>query len=345
MISVFLLAALMTGADLTELTHDGTRVVAEGRVIGITESGFAMKVDEVPVTVVLGAERPFFLSASFLTHPRVRVTGTLEQVLGVTASGQSEGVVGLRLFAQEKGDVVFRPDLLFFFNPFVLAFLVFILLGYLFNVLRRRARTKTIMLERKRMADDLHDTIEQHLVGAGFLLQTGRTQEAREILVRAKKEMREIVWGLKNDEMMRMRPAEMIEKYAAAETKKGLCEVKTRLAYIPARLSARALRDLSLILREAVGNAIKHARAKTVVIASAARSEGGWVLTVTNDGTPFDAARARGPDEGHFGVEGMKDRARRLGATFAIGVADSQTVVTLSFGAEKEARCFPLKRR
>ena len=330
-----LFAALMTGAELTELKHDGAHVVVEGRVIGLTESGFAMKVDDVPVTVVLGEERPICLTASSLTHPLVRVTGTLEQVLGVTASGQSEGVVGLRLLAPGTGDVAFCPDLLFFFNPFVLALVVLILLGYLLNAFRRRARAKTIMLERKRMADDLHDTIEQHLVGAGFLLQTGRTQEAREILVRAKKEMREIVWGLKNDEMMRMKPAEMIEKYAAAETQKGLCEVVTRLGYLPARLSARALRDLSLILREAVGNAVKHARAKTILIASSARSDGGWTLTVTNDGAIFDATRAPGPDEGHFGLEGMKERARRLGATFSIGAERGQTVVTLSFKAER----------
>ena len=74
------------------------------------------------------------------------------------------------------------------------------------------------------------------------------------------------------------------------------------------------MRDLSLIVREAIGNAVKHGGAKKLAITADARSGGGWLLRVANDGAPFDPSAAPGPSEGHFGVEGMKARARRLGA-------------------------------
>ena len=45
-----ILAALVTGADIVDENLDGKSVVVEGRAIGFTESGFAMKVASVPVT-------------------------------------------------------------------------------------------------------------------------------------------------------------------------------------------------------------------------------------------------------------------------------------------------------
>ena len=327
MIFGLLVAALATGADIVSDEMDGKAVVVEGRAIGFTESGFAMKVDSVPVTGMID-EMPFCLSACSVTHPLLRVKGTLEQVYGTTASGQEEGVVGLRLHPDEKDGITFRPDPIFFFNPFTLTILVALLVGYMFKASRRQLRTRTLMAERKRMADDLHDTIEQHLVGAGMLLQLGRTVEAREILVRAKKEMRDIVWGLKNDDMMRLTPAEMIRQYAKEETKSGVCRIETRLTGLPEHLDAAEMRDLSLVIRESVGNAVKHGHAQKVAIASDPLPDG-WRLRIANDGVPFDASTAPGPSEGHFGLEGMKARARRLGAELTIAAENGRTVVSV----------------
>lgn len=40
------------------------------------------------------------------------------------------------------------------------------------RVRQRAARERFLLAERRRMADDLHDTIEQHLAGARILLST-----------------------------------------------------------------------------------------------------------------------------------------------------------------------------
>ncbi|MCR5752247.1 MAG: hypothetical protein K6G91_09805 [Kiritimatiellae bacterium] len=326
MISVLLFAVLVSGADLIEGDFDGKTIEVEGRAMGFTESGFAMKVDDIPLTVIT-QDRPWFLRACSVTQPKLHVRGVLEQVYGSTASGQMEGIVGLRMSPTEG--MSFVPDARFFFNPFTLTLLVAVLVAYMLYASHRQLKTKTLMAERKRMADDLHDTIEQHLVGAGMLLQLGKNGEAREILVRAKKEMRDIVWGLKNDDMMRLTPSEMIREYARGETKKGICRIEARLSGLPERMDASQMRDLSLVVREAVGNAVKHGGAHKVAIVSDPLEGGGWQLRVANDGIPFDPGSAPGPGEGHFGLEGMKARALRLGAKFTIDAPDGRTVVTL----------------
>ena len=322
------------GADSDSLVYAGEgksvnwrRVEVEGRAIGVTQNGFAINVDGLPVNVVL-AKLPDFLRDCERTHPKVKVVGVAELMLDQSVFfSQNHYVMGVKLNASSADDVVLEPDLIYLTNlrdgrmtivwTALIALLAAGVLAFAFVVFRQRRRlfrSRTVMAERKRMADDLHDTIEQHLVGAGMFLKLNRLKEAEEILVRAKREMRDIVWGLKNDDMMRLSPADMIRQLVKEENKKGIYRVDTRLEGLPAHLEAAQMRDLSLIVRESIGNAIKHGGAKKIAIAADGNGEH-WTLRVANDGKPFDPATAPGPSEGHFGVEGMRQRARRIGAT------------------------------
>lgn len=309
-------------------TVNALRVTVEGRTIGATENGFAMNVDGVPVNVML-SPLPDFLSDCDRTHPVVSVTGIAELMLDQSILLGREGyVMGVKIDVSAPKDVVLKPDLAYlaacrdrmvvlaswsFAGVLALGTLVFLVV--IFRQRRGMFRTRTIMAERKRMADDIHDTIEQHLVGAGMLLKIGRTAEAQDILVRAKREIRDIVWGLKNDDMMRLTPAEMLRNLAHEENTKGLYRVDTKLDGLPSSLDAAAMRDLSLIVRESIGNAVKHGGAKKIAISSDRLEDGGWRMRISNDGEPFDPETAPGAKEGHFGLEGMKQRARRIGAS------------------------------
>ena len=319
------------------------RVALAGRVIGVTENGFAMSVEGVPVNVMT-AVRPDFLSDADFTHPKVTVRGVVELLLDQSALvGRGDDVIGVRLNTSSAVDVTLVPDLAYLARrrgrlvtksliaaAGALALVVAVGAVLLVRQRRRLFRSRTVMAERKRMADDLHDTIEQHLVGAGMLLRLGRVKEAQDALVRAKRETRDVVWGLKNDDMMRLSPAEMLRRLAHDETAKGLCRVETRLEGLPQKLDAASMRDLSLIVREAVGNAIKHGGARKVAISSEPVGNGGWRLRISNDGAPFDPASAPGAAEGHFGLEGMRQRARRLGAGISFSPRKSGMVVELS---------------
>ena len=304
------------------------RVIVEGRTIGVTENGFAMSVDGVPVNVMI-SPLPDFLSDCDRTHPVVAVTGVAEQMLDQSVLlGREGSVMGVKIDVLSPEDIVLKPDLAYLTarrnRMFVLSLSAFIcvlavgMVVFVVVIFRQRRgmfRTRTIMAERKRMADDIHDTIEQHLVGAGMLLKLNRLAEAQDVLVRAKREIRDIVWGLKNDDMMRLTPADMLRNLAHEENTKGLYRVDTRLEGLPGAMDAAAMRDLSLIVRETIGNAVKHGGAKKIAISSDPLENGGWMLRVSNDGEPFDPESAPGAKEGHFGLEGMKQRARRLGAT------------------------------
>lgn len=332
-------------SDLTENGGrgvNGMRVRLEGRAIEVTENGFAMEVEGIPVTVSV-KDAPFFVRQCGELRPLVRVTGVVELILDQSVLfGRREYVLGVKLAVNSADDIELEPDLVYLVNlrdmkvrvavyatVGALACGLVVFLVIIFRQRRRHFRTATLMAERKRMADDIHDTIEQHLVGAGMLIQLGRDKEARDVLTRAKAELRDIIWGLKNDDMMRLSPAEMLRQTAELETKRGLVRISTEIDGLPDRMSASEMRDLSLIVREAIGNAVKHGGAKNVAVTCESRKDGGWLLRIANDGAPFDPATAPGAIDGHFGLEGMRERAKRLGAEIGIENDRHWTVVSV----------------
>ncbi len=318
------------------------RVTVAGRAIGVTDNGFAINVDGIPVNVMT-ARTPPFLQDSERTHPIVEVSGVAELMLDQSALlGANRDVMGVKINVNGPGDIGLREDwqylarrrdgLLAKVAAVAIGVLALALAFILLVVLRQRRRLfrdRTVMAERKRMADDIHDTIEQHLVGAGMLLKLNRLKEAQEVLVRAKREIRDIVWGLKNDDMMRQSPSEMLRQLAHDENTKGICRVDTRLTGLPNAMNASMMRDLSLIVREAIGNAVKHGGAKRIAISADPGEIAGWTIRIANDGEQFDPAAVKGPAEGHFGLEGMRQRACRLGATVTFAQRKTGMVLIL----------------
>ena len=64
-----------------------------------------------------------------------------------------------------------------------------------------------------------------------------------------------------------------------------------RLAGLPAELLQGRMQDMVFIVREAITNAIKHGKAKRIVLL-AEPDDGGASLRILNDGEPFDVAAA-----------------------------------------------------
>jgi signal transduction histidine kinase len=71
---------------------------------------------------------------------------------------------------------------------------------------------------------------------------------------------------------------------------------------------------LTRILREAVANAVRHGRARRVIVRLG--DADGILLRVTDDGDGFDTNGPR--SEASFGVAGMKERAEALGGAFKL---------------------------
>ena len=65
-------------------------------------------------------------------------------------------------------------------------------------------------------------------------------------------------------------------------------------------------------VREGVINAVRHGGARNVFV-SGSRSGDGFAFSVRDDGCGFDVAARPGVDEGHFGLQGARERIRMFG--------------------------------
>ena len=227
---------------------------------------------------------------------------------------------------------------------YVLGAVVVFFVGVSFYLWRRAVRIKhdmnVVAAERRRMAADLHDTIEQHLAGAnliaagvlGFENVSRDVVEAMQTLMgllsNAKDEVRSAVLNLRGAGVGKKDLAETIADVAVSLEKMGV-KVRKCLRGLPGSLPAGLHQDILLILREATTNAVMHGKARHVVFTADPRDGGGFVLRVLNDGAPFDVSCAPGPETGHYGLSGMRERALRNRLEISWGAQDAWTYVKL----------------
>jgi len=228
------------------------------------------------------------------------------------------------------------------YAPWLLLVVVAALSFKLYRAHQTKSRLQAVIAERRRMAADLHDSIEQHLAGARLYLDSLLPEDgspapealrpvelAREILVTAKREIRETIWNLRIDELTQKRPEDVLRTLVQKLASTTAVRVEENLKGLPASLPEAVFSDMLYIVQESVTNAVKHGGATRILIASDAAGPGKFKLRIVNNGTPFNTARALGPETGHFGLSGMRERARRSGFTVAFSSKRHTTSVRL----------------
>jgi signal transduction histidine kinase len=205
-------------------------------------------------------------------------------------------------------------------------------------------RAEAVAEERERIAREFHDTLEQGLAALGLRLGVAasrtRDEEARGVLRQQKTllswlqaQTREFLWDLRDTS----HAEEPFDATLAGhvEQLRSLCPVPIDLEIAAEDLpeiAAPLQHDLIRIVREAVHNAARHAD-PTRVLVRARNVAGRLEVEVADDGGGFDVA-ARAVSPGHYGIRGMRERARRLGAEMAIeSGARGGTVVRVSLPA------------
>jgi signal transduction histidine kinase len=210
--------------------------------------------------------------------------------------------------------------------------------------------------QRTRIALDLHDEVGSGLASVGILsgvlasdvLDAGERRHAAVEIATAAEELghalSDIVWSLDTRAATLSELASRLAEHGSRLFADGDTAFVTRF---PERWPAEAAdvsvrRNVLLIGLEALHNAARHARARTVVL-SLSQHGMEWELCVHDDGTGLDAdglpaatasrlnGARRGVGSGH-GLPGMRRRAAEIGARLAIQSSDDGgTLVCLQF--------------
>ena len=176
-------------------------------------------------------------------------------------------------------------------------------------IVSRLAHEQGAAEERQRITSDMHDNIGVQLLGALHSRDPVRKDELiRDTLA----DLREIINNSAGEqltlaELMADLRVEIADLLSSADI--GLVwQVDTE-----AELPPQSIAAMRSIMREAVGNALRHAQASTIGI-RLNDAAGGLVLMVADDGTGFDPETAQAGN----GLRNMRSRATALNGTMSV---------------------------
>lgn len=176
--------------------------------------------------------------------------------------------------------------------------------------------------ERTRLAVELHDSLAQTLTGVSMEIETasryGKSNpdemlRHHDIAARALKscrnELRNSLWDLRNQSLDGINVDEAI-KLTLFPHLKGVA-LTVRFNVLRNRLTDNFLHEILRIIRELALNGIHHGGATALRVAGGLDGNR-LVFSVRDNGTGFDAASAPGVSEGHFGLQGVRERLNRF---------------------------------
>jgi signal transduction histidine kinase len=184
---------------------------------------------------------------------------------------------------------------------------------------------RAVLTERTRLAQELHDTLEQTLTGVALQLDlvanqfekkpdnaTHHLKLARSLMRQSQADLHRSVWGLRSraEENFNLTNALLTSGRQITDDTGMRIEVEATGA--SDSLSEIAEENLLRIGQEAITNAVKHSGAQTVKLRLELHPHR-VVLMVKDDGKGFAPETCAGPKDGHFGLLGIRERVERLG--------------------------------
>ncbi|HWI53184.1 MAG TPA: ATP-binding protein [Symbiobacteriaceae bacterium] len=199
---------------------------------------------------------------------------------------------------------------------------------------------EAIRAERAKLAHEVHDGLSQNLFGLKLLLfdlqeqyqgaspsmQKGLTEVVR-LLDSTLVEVRRFIADLRRTSQAQSGLVGALSDYLAHYYRLTGVAVELAVRLAPGEdLTCQDRSEVLRILQEALMNVQRHAGAAHVWV-EVAQGEGGYSVTVTDDGRGFDPAAVA---DGHYGLATMRERALRLGGRLRVESAPGKgTTVTL----------------
>lgn len=183
--------------------------------------------------------------------------------------------------------------------------------------------------ERVRIARDLHDTLLQSMQGMRFLLEvaierqkTG-TSNAMEMFENALKATEHAIE--EGREVLSLLRASVPDSDRVDSALQRLCEeiapgtetdIQVEVRGPERELASQTWHEVYGLCREALANAVRHAEARCIKVTLNRGDE--LQLSVLDDGRGIDPTVARHGRGGHYGIQGMRERAAAVGGTLDV---------------------------
>jgi signal transduction histidine kinase len=187
-----------------------------------------------------------------------------------------------------------------------------------------------VLEDRERIARDLHDVVIQRLFATGMELQstvplttrpevTTRINNAVDALDATIRDIRRSIFELRTPQGVSLR-TELRDTVAAAAGVLGFRPVLDTSGPVDSAVPDDIVPEILAVVREALANVARHAKAHTVRV-SVRAGDGQVAVVVQDDGVGADAALARG------GLVNLLDRAADLGGTFEVRRGEGEGTV------------------
>ena len=198
----------------------------------------------------------------------------------------------------------------------------------------QKTKSELRIAERTHLAAELHDSLSQVLTGISMEIEAARNprqalpEDVRQHLdfaARAlrfcRNDIRYHLWDLRNMSLDEPDMTKAVLKTLTPHVK-GI-RVAVRFNVARTKLSDNVAQALLKAIRELSVNAIRHGGATSIKVAGELDADG-LMCSIRDNGCGFDPEKATGVNEGHFGLQGVRERIADLGGTVSI---DSQAGV------------------
>ena len=195
--------------------------------------------------------------------------------------------------------------------------------------LYEETRGKAALEERQKLARELHDSVSQALYGIALNASAadelfdvaperarGLVGDVLRLAEAGLTEMRALIFELRPESLEQEGLVGALEKQAAALQARHGLQVRLSLGSEP-EVPAATKEALYRLAQEALHNAAKHARARTLDVVLEV-TNGAVDLLVADDGRGFDPD---GDFPGHLGLRSMRERTAAVGGTLEIASA------------------------
>ena len=182
--------------------------------------------------------------------------------------------------------------------------------------------------ERTRLAVEIHDSLSQNLSGVALQISAAKIKQgpdpaaaarhlktAERMLRSSRTELRRCLWDLREEMLDEQVFADAIAK--SVDPVSADATVDIRFNVPRQRLTDMSAHAILCIIRELVSNAVTHGNATHVRIAGESHDDE-LSFSVTDNGSGFDTDDHPGVETGHFGLDGIRERVRRLHGTLTL---------------------------